>query len=90
MGWIGGYSTVDARRLSELTSDPNVFLVDVTPAWIRRELAAAGAISEADVAKVPVYVDLPFAYMEGLGMVVIPTVPVPVSTVVVPTIPPAP
>jgi hypothetical protein len=89
-GVLGAYATVEAQRLSTIASDPQVFLLDVTPAWTRRELAQSG-IAEALESDTDVYVDLAYGWMERLGIVATPTgVPGPIQTVVPPTIPPAP
>jgi hypothetical protein len=89
-GVFGAYATVEARRLSTIASDPQVFLLDVTPAWTRRDLAQSG-IAEALESDTDVYVDLAWGWMEMLRMVPTPTgVPAPVGTVVAPTLPPGP
>lgn len=87
-GVFGVYGSVDAARLSEIASDPHVFLVDVTPAWVRRDLIQAGV---PDAAQVNIQVALPFGWMEKLGMV--PTrvpIPGPVGTIIPATAHPSP
>ena len=90
---FGTYGDIDASRLSKLAFDPQVFMVDVTPAWVRHDLAQAGVHEQLqDRAQVA----LPFGWMERLGLqnftqLPIPTVPSAQSTyepIILPTIPP--
>ena len=84
-GIHGVYGTVDASRLSEIASDPNVALLDVTPAWVRLDTKRSGV---ANLDSQPVAVDLPYGYMEKLGLQnfanaeapMLPTIPLPVIT----------
>jgi hypothetical protein len=84
-GIFGINCVVDSRHLQALADEPMVFLVDVTPTWVRRELARAG-IAVAD--QVPVVVDFAFGWMAQLGMV--PTIPPPVGTTTPKVLPSAP
>ena len=93
-GVFGAYGTVDAQKLGQMASEPRVFLVDVTPAWVRHDLARNGFDVDKDMQE-PVTVDLPYGWMERLGLenfttLELPTPPPPVSTFVPVTIPPAP
>jgi hypothetical protein len=74
-GVFGVECTVSVEQLLEIADDPLVFLADVTPTWVRRDLAEAGI---AGAMQAPVSVDYPYGWMERLGMV--PTMPVPVGT----------
>jgi hypothetical protein len=76
-GEFGAYATVDAAVLTAMAADPRVFLLDVTPAWVQHDLLVSGY---ADAAKADVYLALPYAWMERLGMVPTP-VPAPVRTI---------
>ncbi len=82
---FGVECTVRVEQLLEIAADPLVFLVDVTPTWVRRDLAEAGM---AGAMQVPVGVDYPYGWMERLGMV--PTVPIPVGTITPLLLTPAP
>lgn len=84
-GVFGVDCTVRSEQLMETAHDPLVFLVDVTPTWVRRDLAEAGI---ADAMQVPVMVDYPYGWMERLGIV--PTVPPPVGTTTPLLLTPAP
>lgn len=92
-GVFGLYGKVDATKLGALGSDPHVFLVDVTPTYVRRDIRASGITSAMQ--EVP-RVELPFAQMERLGLqdftdLPIPTqVPAPVGTIQPKVIAPAP
>jgi hypothetical protein len=78
-GVFGFYGTVDAKQLPALAADPHVFVADVTPAWVRLDLARQGvadALSHSDVR-----VTLAFGWMEALGLVPTPApLPSPVGT----------
>lgn len=60
---VGGI--VDSKRLPQLTSDPLVFLVDVTPSIVRQELTAIGV---TDAAEAHISTKAPFWSMEELGL----------------------
>jgi hypothetical protein len=84
-GVHGTYGTVAASRLSEIAADPRVALLDVTPAWLRLEAKRTGI---ANLDSRPVSVDLPYGYMERLGLQnfarlelpASPTIPLPIVT----------
>ena len=77
-GIFGVYGDIDVGQLSAIADDPQVFLVDVTPAWIRLDLLQAGIF---DAQQADIQVSLPFGYMERLNMVPTPSViPTPVGT----------
>jgi hypothetical protein len=90
---FGTYGDIDASRLSKLASDPQVFVVDVTPTWVRHDLAQAGVQEQLQDR---VQVALPFGWMERLGLqnfteLPMPTVPPAQTTyepIILPTIPP--
>jgi hypothetical protein len=84
-GIFGIDCTVDSKRLGDLLAEPLVFLVDVTPTWVRRDLARAGVVPASQV---PVMVDFAYGWMLQFGMV--PTVPPPVGTITPKEILPAP
>ncbi len=87
---FGAYGTVPANKLSAIAADPQVFLLDVTPAWTRRDLVKAG-IAEMAQPETKVMVDLAYGWMEQLGMIPTPTpFPPPVGTVSPQVIPTAP
>jgi hypothetical protein len=89
-GVFGSYGTVDAKRLSTIAADPQVFLLDMTPTYARRELTRAG-FPEAVMPKTDVHIDLAYGWMEILGIIPTPTfVPGPVGTAPVPTLPAPP
>jgi hypothetical protein len=84
--------TVEAGRLAEIAADQQVFLVDVTPAWVRNDLAREG-IREGIHPRVNV--KSPFWQMEELGLqhfsrLPLPTLPPPVLTAVPVRLTPAP
>jgi len=64
-GVFGAYGSVDASYLAQLWADPDIFLVDVTPAWVRYDLAQAG-IKEQLHGRVQIA--LPFGWMERMGI----------------------
>ena len=64
-GVINTRATVAANQLAGLAGDPTVFLVDVSPTWVRRDLVAAGI---AGGATARVEVDSPYWDMETLGL----------------------
>lgn len=87
-GVFGVYGMVDAKQLAEIAADPQVALLDVTPAWVRSDLRQAGF---TEPIRQPVSVLLPFGYMEPLGLQNFTTLPVPTALpvpmrTVVPTI----
>ncbi len=92
-GVFGTYGDVAALSLAKLVAEPKVFLVDVTPAWVRNDLAQAGITEQL---KEPVSVALPYGWMERLGLenftsLPLPTVPLPQTTYephILSTIPP--
>ncbi len=92
-GVFDAYGSVDASRLAEMSAEPKVFLVDVLPTWVRRDVAQAGI---TETMKEPPIVDSPFGYMERMGLknftdLPLPTiVPPPVGTITPPAIPTAP
>ncbi|MBF6613318.1 MAG: hypothetical protein IVW55_09340 [Chloroflexi bacterium] len=92
-GVFGLYGRVDTAKLGSLGSDPHVFLVDVTPTYVRRDIRASGITNAMQ--EVP-RVELPFAPMERMGLqnftkLALPTsIPAPEGTVIPIIIPPAP
>jgi hypothetical protein len=89
-GVFGAYGTVPTNKLSSIAADPQVFLLDVTPAWTRNDLVKAG-IAEAAQPKMKVMVDLAYGWMQQLDMIPTPTpFPPPVGTVSPQVIPTAP
>jgi hypothetical protein len=64
-GIFGAYGAVDAAHLEKLWADPDIFLVDVTPTWVKYELVQSG-INEPIRGRVQVA--LPFGWMDQLGM----------------------
>lgn len=71
---FGTWGTVDASRLDDLLAEPKIFLVDVTPAWVRHDLAVAGV---SEPLKEPAHVDSPFGYMERFGLEKFTSLPMP-------------
>ncbi|MEP6775250.1 MAG: hypothetical protein ABJA50_06600 [Chloroflexota bacterium] len=87
-GVFGVYGTVDSSNLTAMASDPKVYLVDVTPAWVQHDLLVSGY---TEAARSEVYLALPYGWMENLGMVPTPQpVPNPVRTISPVTGPAAP
>jgi hypothetical protein len=62
---FGTYGDIDAARLPKLLSEPKVFLVDVTPTWVRHDLTQAGVQEQLHDR---VQVALPFGWMVRLGL----------------------
>ncbi len=60
-------ASVDAKELPAIASDPNVYLVDVTPDLVRMDLAANG-VQNADKADVEVEPVSPMYVMEKVGL----------------------
>ncbi|MEP6774051.1 MAG: hypothetical protein ABJA50_00530 [Chloroflexota bacterium] len=64
-GVFGAYGSVDASRLAQLWTYPDTFLVDVTPAWVRYDVAQSGI---KEPLRGRVQVALPFGWMERMGI----------------------
>ena len=78
-GVFGVYGNIDSGQLNSVANDPQVFLLDVTPAWARLDLLRAGIL---DAQQASVYLSLPYGYMEQLDMVPTPiAIPSPIGTV---------
>lgn len=64
-GVFGVYGTVPANHLSQLASDPLVFLLDVTPSFVPRDTLTDG-VGVIEPGNVEVF--LAFSYMQNLGL----------------------
>jgi len=64
-GVVDARGTIDATRLPSVVADTNVFLADVTPSVIRRDLSNEG---EVDATQTLVQVQPPFWALEDLGL----------------------
>lgn len=62
---FGTYGTIDASHLAQLWAEPRIFLVDVTPAWVRYDLAHAGI---TEPLRDRIQVALPYGWMERMGL----------------------